>query len=235
MPISRMSATSKLAQLSLFVVIILLPLASAQADPIVLSGGASIFPGGLAGVHAFVNVNGTNFTANVTAANGNFGLRFCSPQNPGGCTTANMGWLSSGGDIVGTVMVNGVTFPTDINNSLSLNFTSLTFVIPPELLSEGAFKITAPFSFTGGFSSPSLGGPSLVLTGQGTVTVFLSRGTVGNVPGIYLDEAAYIFGPTVDGVTVEAVPEPATWLLLVSGLAGTVLRLRKRAGQKSEL
>ena len=37
-----------------------------------------------AGVRTFVNVTGTNFTANVTAANGNFGLRFCSPQNPGG-------------------------------------------------------------------------------------------------------------------------------------------------------
>ena len=234
MRVSRMSTTSKFAQLFLLLVIGLVPFASAQADPIVLSGSATVFNFS-PNVRATVNVNGsnatTNFAANVTARPGLFGLRVCSESTAGmtnGCTTAGLGWTSSGTDISGTVTVNGVPFSADVINQLGLNFNSFTFVIPPELLSANAFKITAPFSFTGLFASPSLS-EVLDLTGQGTVTVFLSRRTVGCCSGIYLDQAIYTFGPTVEGVTVEAVPEPATILLLVSGLAGTALRFRKRA------
>ena len=232
MRISPMSVTSKLAQLSLLAVIGLLPLASAHADPIVLSGGATVINSS-PNVRANVHVNGSNgattFAASVTAR-GFFGLRVCSESTAGmtsGCTTAGLGWISSGSDISGTVTVNGVNFPADVINQLGLNFSSFSFTIPPELLSADAFRITAPFSFTGLFASPSLS-EVLDLTGQGTVTVFLSRRTVGLFPGIYLDQAIYTFGPTVDGVTVEAVPEPATMVLLLSGLAGTALRFRKR-------
>jgi hypothetical protein len=126
------------------------------------------------------------------------------------------------------VTVNGVTFPADVIHQLSLTVSSTGFTIPPELLSASAFKITAPFSLTGMFSTGVLPQP-VDLTGQGTVTVFLSRRTVGLFPGIYLDEAIYVLGPQASGVTVEAVPEPATILLLVSGLAGVArVRLRKR-------
>lgn len=233
MRISPMSVTSKLARLSLLAVVGLLPLVSAHADPIVLSGSATVF-NSPPNVRATVNINGSNatttFAANVTARPGLFGLRVCSESTAGmtnGCTSAGLGWTSSGSDISGTVTVNGVNFSADVTNQLGLNFNAFSFTIPPELLSADAFKITAPFSFTGLFASPSLS-EVLDLTGQGTVTVFLSRRTVGLFPGIYLDQAIYTFGPTVEGVTVEAVPEPATIVLLLSGLAGTALRFRKR-------
>jgi PEP-CTERM motif-containing protein len=228
--------TSKLVKLSLLLFLGLLPLASAHADPIVLSGSARVFNFS-PNVRATVNVNGSNatttFAANVTARPGLFGLRVCSESTAGmtnGCTSAGLGWTSSGTDISGTVTVNGMNFSADVINQLSLNFSGFTFTIPPELLSANAFRITAPFTFTGMFSSPSLS-EALDLTGQGTVTVFLSRRTVGMFPGIYLDEAIYQFGPTVEGITVEAVPEPATMVLLLSGLAGTALRVRKRRAQ----
>ena len=233
---AQIFTTSKLVKLCSIVFFSLLPLASARADPIVLSGSARVF-NFAPNVRATVNVNGSNatttFSAPVTARPGLFGLRVCSESTAGmtnGCTTAGLGWISTGTDISGTVTVNGVNFPADVNNQLSLNFNSFNFTIPPELLSANAFRITAPFSFTGVFSAPTLS-EALDLTGQGTVTVFLSRRTVGLFPGLYLDEAFYVFGPTVEGITVEAVPEPATMLLLLSGLAGTVLRFRKRTSQ----
>lgn len=232
----QMTTTSKLVKLCLIVFLGLLPLASAQADPIVLSGSATV-TNVAPNVKAAVNINGSNatttFAANVTAGPGLFGLRVCSESTAGttnGCTTAGLGWTSSGSDIGGTVTVNGTNFSAGVINQLALNFGAFTFTIPPELLSANAFKITAPFTFTGLFSSPSLS-EVLDLTGQGTVTVFLSRRTVGMAPGIYLDQAIYTFGPTVEGITVEAVPEPATMILLLSGLAGTALRFRKRRSQ----
>lgn len=233
MPAAQTSAISKFVQLCAIVFLSLLPLASAQADPIVLSGSATVV-NAAPNVKATVNVNGSNatttFAANVTAGPGLFGLRVCSESTAGltnGCTTAGLGWTSSGSDIGGTVTVNGVNFSAGVINQLGLNFSSFNFTIPPELLSANAFKITAPFTFTGLFSSPSLF-EVLDLTGQGTVTVFLSRRTVGTAPGIYLDQAIYVFGPQAAGVTVEAVPEPATMMLLMSGLAGAALRFRKR-------
>jgi len=202
----------------MFVVISLLPLTSAHADPIVLSGGASVL-GPFSIFRGFVNVTGTNsdtnFAADAFTSDINSGWFRCTTLFPGGCTGANMSWFSQGSSFRGHVIVNGVTYGTDINNQLSLQFNGASFEIPPELQSQGSFKITAPFSLTGFFSFFS--SPSVVerldLTGQGTVTAFLSRtpgGIVPFEPGIYLEEASYIFGPTVPGVTVEAVPEPAT-------------------------
>jgi hypothetical protein len=238
MRISEMSLTSKLAHLSLLAAISLLPLVSAQADPIVLSGSATVF-NAAPNVKASVNINGSNATTtfsatNILASPGLFGLRVCSESTAGmtnGCTTAGLGWTSSGSDVSGTVTVNGVNFTAGVINQLALNFGAFSFTIPPELLSANAFRITAPFTFTGIFSSPSLS-EALDLTGQGTVTVFLSRRTVGCCSGIYLDQAIYTFGTTVEGITVEAVPEPTTMLLLMSGLAGTALRLRKRRARQ---
>ena len=50
-----------------------------------------------------------------------------------GCTSAGLGWTSSGTDISGTVTVNGVNFPADVINQLGLNFNAFSFTIPPEL------------------------------------------------------------------------------------------------------
>ena len=111
-------------------------------------------------------------------------------------------------------------------DSLSFTIISPNFVIPPELLGVDALLITAPFTFTGiGIA----GVDQFSLVGGGTVTLLLTRQTVFGFTGLFLDHADYLFGPQVAGVTIQSVPEPATMMLLFSGLAGAAaVRFRKR-------
>ena len=113
-------------------------------------------------------------------------------------------------------------------NSLNFQLTSPTFVIPPELLDDEAVVVIAPFSFVGAASIDATG-EKIDLEGVGTVRILLTRQTVGDITGLFLSRADYTFGPTVDGVTIESVPEPATLVLLFSGLAGAAARVRQRS------
>jgi hypothetical protein len=178
-----------------------------------------------------VNLTGTNFSASVVVVGGNFGLGNCSTFLAGlngPCTSANVGGFVVGTDLIGTFTVNGVTFNSNVINQMNLMFTGPGFVIPAELLGASAIQITAPFSFSGAAASPLLS-EVVMLQGQGTVNVILVRRTVGIFTGFFLDHADYVFGSTVDGVTIKEVPEPMTLLLLVTGLGGGMLYRRTRA------
>ena len=202
---------------------------SANADPLVVSGSATLVNGSPA-VQGTVQITALNFAANVTTSNGNFGLAPCSTSTAGaenGCTSANLSWTSVGVDLNGTVTWNGVVFPVTLQDSFGVVFNSISFVIPPEFLSASAIQITAPFTFMGGFSRESTG-EHVDLTGEGTVHVFLVNTSINGFKGIYLDHADYIFGPRTDSLTIKPVPEPVTILLLMSGIAGTALHLRRR-------
>ena len=204
-------------------------ISSAQADPITVSGTATLSPGPIAGVRGPVNLSGSNFSATVNAGNGNFGLTHCSSFLAGlngPCTSANVGWQSIGSDLSGTFNVNGTNFSSDVINQLSLFFTGPTFVIPAELLGASTLEITAPFTFSGMANSPLLS-ETVVLQGQGTVHVILVQRTIGIFSGFFLDHADYVFGSTVSGVTVREVPEPMTLLLLLTGLAGGAVYRRR--------
>lgn len=220
----------KLIRVLAVFVFIFTAIAGAQADPITVSGSATLVPGGVVGVRGPVNLTGNNFSATVNTTNGNYGLVDCSPIFAGlngPCTSANVGWVSIGSDLVGSFTVNGTTLSSDVINQMSLFFTGPTFVIPAELLGASTLEVTAPFTFSGGAISPLLS-ETVVLQGQGTVHVILVQRTIGVFSGFFLDHADYIFGETVSGVTVQEVPEPMTLVLLLSGLAGGAVYRRKR-------
>jgi len=212
--------------------------ATVNADPITVTGTAVSVNGAFFGPSIGFNLTGQNFSASVGDSGGadhigNFGIFPCSRTGSGllgQCTSANLGYHSQS-DLRGTFTFNGQTFNADIINSLNFQLTSPTFVIPPEFLDDEAIVVTAPFSFLGS-ALIAQSGEVIQLDGAGTVRLLLTRQTIGSITALMLDHADYTFGSAVEGVTVEAVPEPATMVLLISGLAGVAVRLRHRSRQQ---
>ncbi len=227
------TSRQRLLRLLAVVTFLFASITSTHADPITVSGTATLTSGVVSEARGPVNITGTNFSTSVTTVGGNFGLGDCSTFLTGingPCTSANVGWISVGTDLIGTFNVNGVTLSSNINNQLNLMFTGPSFVIPAELLGASAIQVTAPFTFSGGAFSPALS-EAIVLQGQGTVYVILVRRTIGIFTGFFLDRADYVFGSTVSGVTVEEVPEPMTLLLLASGLGGAAIYRRRKTAR----
>ena len=230
MDTSRQLSCKTLCRFFAVVTFLFAAIISVQADPITVSGNATLTSGVVSEVRGPVNLTGTNFSASVFIVGGNFGLGNCSAFLAGlngPCTSANVSGFVVGTDLIGTFTVNGMTFNSDVINQMNLMFTGPGFVIPAELLGAAAIQITAPFSFTGAAASPALS-EVVLLQGQGTVHVVLVRRTIGIFTGFFLDHADYVFGSTVEGVTIEEVPEPTTLLLLITGLGGGMLYRRKK-------
>jgi hypothetical protein len=227
---SRQVSLKNLTPLLAVVIVLLAGISIAHADPVVVGGSATLTSGIVSEVRGPVNITGTNFSASVVIVGGNFGLGNCSSFLAGlngPCTSANVNGFVVGTDLIGTFIVNGVTFNSNVINQMNMMFTGPTFVIPAELLGASAVQITAPFTFSGAASSPVLS-EVVMLQGQGTVQVVLVRRTIGIFTGFFLDHADYVFGSTVSGVTVREVPEPMTLLLLMSGLSGAAIYRRRR-------
>ena len=229
---------SRLIKLFAIVTFSLFASTSVHADPVIVTinvtGVATLFSGPPA-VQGVANLSGPNFLANVATTNGNFGLAPCTPSFVVGCTSASLSWTSLGSDLNGSVTLNGMNFPTNAQNQLFMMFNSVTFVVPPEFLNAPAIRITAPFSFDGNFSSDDLDEGLVRLIGEGTVHLLLVRrpNFVGST-GLFLDRADYVFGSRTTSLTIEPVPEPTTIVLLLSGIAGTAMSLRRRAKRKTE-
>src|SRR5687767_484088 len=237
MPSFLRVSSLKFIQVSAIVTLSLVVSASVQADPITVTGTATLVNGSNFGPQIEFNISGQNFSADVIDGGGidrfmHFGIWPCSRSAgalEGPCTEANLGY-SSQSDLRGPFTINGMTFNASVINALNFQLLSPSFVIPPDLLDDAAVLVTAPFTFTGLFFT-ELSGVPFTVEGQGTVQLLLTRQTAGSFTGLFLERADYRFGSTVDGVTIESVPEPTTLALLFSGLAGVAVRLRKRSRQ----
>ena len=242
MPRRLQLSLMKSIQVFAVVALSLTAFASVQADPITVTGNAVVVNGPTFGPTIGFNLTGQNFSASLNFNNDpasimHFGIWPCSRSGGGllasePCSTSVNNGYSGQSELLGNFTFNGQTFTaSSAVNPVNVLLTSPTFVIPPEFLDDAAVVVLAPFSFVGSISIDATG-EKIDLEGMGTVRLLLTRQTVGTITGLFLDRADYTFGPTVGGVTIESVPEPATLVLLFSGLAGVAARVRHRTRRR---
>lgn len=195
----------------------------ARADGLVITSGSANFTRSSGGFFSF---SGGNTTLNGWI---DFAPMSCSPCTAG--QSVNLSFNRVGGDIRGTSgIIDGVSH-NNFYNETWLKFETETFFVPDD--ASSIITLTVPFTFTGnmlGCTQSTVGGPcpspifSTMLSGQGFVTLELySRVLFDNLRIYETRSIAYNFGPGA-----APVPEPATLLLLGTGLAGVAAGVRKR-------
>lgn len=200
---------------------------TAQADPLTVTGGG--FGGTTTGIDRPWSLNiiaGPNFSLFITGER--FSASVSNFDIHPGDTIMVRGAPGEEAPPGGTLTVDGITY-TNVRMDVSLQISPITLIVP-ELAPGETMTFTAPFSMTGsvalsnnGETSPRYTGQSFYeFVGSGTGTISLTRNSLG----IFLSRVSYRFDDA------SAVPEPATLILLGTGLAGAFATKRKRRLEK---
>jgi hypothetical protein len=175
----------------------------AKADPVTVSGTSS---GTITGTAAnFLSFTGNTFTATTAGGVGSF----------------------SGADRIGTFTLLSTAGETPVNGTFNLN---LTFTTPSGI--NGGQSTTYTATVSGTISTPNVGGVSIVFNNPVQTFTFANANGSGSfsvtLPNIFVQsgETANLTAGLTGNQT--AVPEPATMILLGTGLAGVAARIRKR-------
>lgn len=215
------------------VMVWLATLSAATADPISITGGVLTLPRlfetapltltGTDGVRAFTFDGFISRDAAIGPYN-------CTP-----CTSQISIDVSEAGDAGGNVTYGNESYTTgnasaDTQGAMRLDLVGGLKPLPPKPTSlDQRFTFSAPFALSGTLFPPVIpGGLRNTLTGSGIATVMLGPDPTsgGPIVGWRFLRAEYRFGEGSGGPA--PVPEPASFVLLASGLSALLLKRRSR-------
>ena len=220
--------TSFVACLGLFLLGVPPP---ASAEPIRLTGGTILVTGQVEpGTVSIAGTRGFSLTGGVDPGEGRVDpFTVCNPCLPGTST------LSVGAFLGGTAFPNAVatldgntyTVGTGIDDPEFVTLELFGTVSLPAL-SDSRTMITAPFTATGAFFAPALNAP-VPIRGRGIATLRLKPFPSNGSPETWeIDRLVrYEFS--------DPVPEPATVMLVASGLAAIVGARKRQRSKRANL
>ena len=200
----------------------------ARADNVITSGSVTLTP---FNPITHMSFSGSGFS--VSATGDGFGGGGFFPCMFGCSAGANLTFSAFTGawgptDLSGSMSINGMPFtfvsqfaPTtlpQLSGTGSISFAGGSVVVP---FSDDPFvTLSASFSVTSG----NLGGTAI----NGVVGLNFSGSGIGTLTLRNLGNNQYIATGITYSFQPEPVPEPATLILLTSGLVGVAVRYRKR-------
>jgi len=204
----------------------------ASAEPVTITSGFISVPPRLSSPTQLEGSDGVlpfAFMGFISSAS-SISLRNCTPCSPT-ATMISLAISTAGLDVPGTVTYGDDTYQAggldiETQGAVALNITGLAPLPPAPSTPNELATVTAPFELAASHFAPPCCGrfPSgNDLRGSGIATVSLFADPTVGVPVWAFRSAVYQFG------NQAPIPEPASFVLLASGLAGIMVRrLRKR-------